>query len=176
MVSNLANAHVKYTADPTDEMVNELMSAVTEYSISVCLKRSICMTDAQEVAQETALKVWQRLKEYDPTRSAFKTWVHRCTLDAISINRRKAEALAKNVEGQRLTRYTYRAPDPLLLTEVRTAAGKNVDLVDLVMSLGDVSAAAKKLNISTKAAYRRLERIKVELFSQGRGKSFVLLP
>lgn len=168
--ADLTQAHRNYVSENCDLHLNKLLAEVSSYALTLCRKRAINDEDAEEVAQDTALKVWSKLADYDPARSSIKTWVHRCTLDQVSIARRKAEAHARDLVAQGSIAVVHRDADPSQMRSIRNAAGTNVELVDLVATLGDVSAAARQLGITTKAAVRRLERIAVKINFEEREK------
>ena len=115
MRSNLFTAHQAYTEHASADTLNHLARAITDYSLVVCAKRRISGFDAEEIAQDTTMSVWQKLGSYDPTRSSFKTWIHRCTLDQVSIYLRQQRKHDRDVAGQLCRTPERREVDPRLM-------------------------------------------------------------
>jgi DNA-directed RNA polymerase specialized sigma24 family protein len=161
MHTDLNLLHGQYVADPTEANLNRLLAGVTAYARILCRNRSVMAEDAAEVAQDTSLTCWTKLNQYDATRSSFRTWVHRLTLDQVSIHRRKAEAYSKDVEAH--SPANVNPPQPATYSrrihDVRKAAGDNANLIDLMLVHGDVATAARHLCITPLAVQRRLRRI-----------------
>jgi DNA-directed RNA polymerase specialized sigma24 family protein len=158
--NSLNLAYAAYDADSSQDNLDSLLADVRKYAYTVCIRRGVRHEDATDVAQDTAFDIWCKLFEYDHTRSSFRTWVHRCTLDQVSINRRKGDAHAKNVDAHQPAPAEHRNPrrNPRI-DEARRAAGDNTKLIDLVLVHGDIAAAARQLGITPLAAHRRLKRI-----------------
>ena len=155
MAGDLQHAHEAYISHADASTLNDLMHEVTRYAKAVCRKRGIRYADTEEIAQDAALKVWTNLAAYDPTKSSFKTWVHRCTLDHISIARRKVDTTARVIAAHIAPLPAFKEPSPQTLNHVRKIAGDNAELVDLLGVHGDITEAARHLAITPKAAHRR---------------------
>jgi len=154
----LNTAHKTYLADPSIENANVLFADIARYARALCLKRGVSREDAADTAQDAALAVWTKLHQYDPARSAFRTWVHRCTLDQISINRRNSDARLKDTVGQQLDKI----PIPTSrsrIADLRVHAGDNAELIDLILVFGDLASAANHLGLTLLAAQKRLKRL-----------------
>jgi len=177
MRNDLNHLHNRYVIDPTDDNRDILLVAVTAYAVALCRKRSVTQADAEEVAQDTVITCLVKLDQYDSTRSSFRTWAHRLTLDQVSIHRRKAEAYYRDVEA-------LSAPviDPKPATcsrrihDVRQAAGDNADLIDQMLAHGDIATAARHLGITPLAAQRRLKRIGAKINLAERSKVVCKMP
>jgi DNA-directed RNA polymerase specialized sigma24 family protein len=177
MASKLASAHLHYLQQPDELTLNRLLAEVTSYSLTLCAQRRIDLTDAEEIAQETALSVHIKLEQYNPARSSFRTWVHRLTLDQVCIHRRKGEAHTRNTTPQPEPTYmSSTSIDPALIRQIRLAAGDNAKLIDLILATGDVSAAARHLGITQLAAQRRLKRIGAKINLAERSKTTCEMP
>jgi DNA-directed RNA polymerase specialized sigma24 family protein len=175
--NNLNLAYAAYDDDSSQGNLNALLAEVRKYAYTVCIRRGIRQEDATDVAQDTAFDIWCKLFKYDHTRSSFRTWVHRCTLDQVSINRRKVEGAAKTVDAHQSApadhRHSRRNPR---IDEARRLAGDNTKLIDLVLVHGDIAAAAHQLGITPLAAHRRLRRIGRKINLTARSKSSAQMP
>jgi DNA-directed RNA polymerase specialized sigma24 family protein len=159
-MANLNSVYDSFRAEPDDDNNRNLLAAeVTRYSVTVCRRRMISLADAEEIAQDTALNINQKISQYNPARSSFRTWVHRCVLDQVCIHRRKGEAHAKTATSMTPSPTQKARIDHTLIQQIRLVAGDNAQLVDAVLATGDISAAARKLGITVLAAQKRLKRI-----------------
>jgi hypothetical protein len=177
MSNNLTTAHQSYLAVSSPERRNALMVEVANYAYVVCIRRKVYPEDAKDTAHDAAITIMGKLKQFDPALSSFKTWTHRCTLDQISINRRKAVAHRKDVDEFETAPAPHRATRPnKRIEEARRVAGDNVALIDLVIGHGDIAAAARQLGMTPAAAKNRLKRLGRKINLAERQKPSSILP
>ena len=165
MRSNLTSAYARYVNHADANSLNGLYSAVSDYARVIAQRRKLNLADASDVAQETAITVWQRLATFDSSKSSFRTWVHRCTLDRLVDYLRKQARLNRAAQVTNTDESATNDINPAYIASIRAIAGDAEELMDLVLALGDVASAAEALGITTRAAQQRLRRIAPNYFA-----------
>jgi len=179
--SQLARDLMGGSMDAFNRFVDTYYAKLFRYSFSVCGQRQ----DAEEVAQETLLKVFESLNQLrDPDH--LKAWVFRIAKNACLMKRRKSifaplaelslDELkpAKNGDGARLEIADWSAlPDDLAADEeLREALGTAIhelpEMYRVVFLLRDVEelsteATAHVLEVSEDVVKQRLHRARLAL-------------
>ncbi len=63
--------------------LESLISRYRDWIYNLAIRMVIVPEDAEDVTQEILIKIITRLKQYDPARAAFKTWLYRVTVNHI---------------------------------------------------------------------------------------------
>jgi len=112
-------------------LVDRHMRRVVSLAQSITGKRA----DADDVAQETFLRVWEQPRRFDASQARFTTWLHRVTVN-LCIDRRRART-------------------PASLDELPEQALDTASLVDLLYAdeqRAAVSAALQELSVQQRTA------------------------
>jgi len=103
--------------------------------VSVAQNITRTRADADDIAQETFLRVWERPRLYDVSQARFTTWLHRVTVNLC-------------IDRQRV-----RTPDPLDdVPEQPLDAASLVDLLYAAERRSAVSAALRELSVQQRTA------------------------
>jgi RNA polymerase sigma factor (sigma-70 family) len=74
-----------------------LISRYRDWIYNLAIRMVITPEDAEDITQEILIKIITRLKQYDQTRAAFKTWLYRITVNhIINMKRRGLERASFN--------------------------------------------------------------------------------
>jgi RNA polymerase sigma-70 factor (ECF subfamily) len=141
--------------------------------------------EAEQVAQDTLVRVWQHLPKYDPDRGRFRAWLHACARSAAldALRKGKRQAAAGGEVGQALLDQAEAPSEPDAwaadlegLLDEAEPLGRAVEVVKarvppnkwrafVLTSLLDRSAedAAGELGLSVAAVYKAGHQVRNEL-------------
>lgn len=147
-------AYTRYLVDGEITALDDLLAAANRIALSVA--RRLGCDDAEDIAQLASIRVWERIRDYDPTRASLSTWIG-------SIVRRLA-----------IDQYRSTPPRTTVLDEMMTPHQPRMDYLTLdlsslsqadaravaVMTLHpDYAAAAATLGVSVPALRKRMQRL-----------------
>ncbi|PQO39986.1 sigma-70 family RNA polymerase sigma factor [Blastopirellula marina] len=158
------------TPDPTPfvELIVKNERALTRYIRSLLPR----IDDAEEVWQATAIELWEKFDQYDPTRD-FLPWAQRFAYFEVLKFRRDAarDRMVFSDEALQAIADTHSASQSKLEARSRALQGclKKLTAADLQLlrsryeSETTIGSIAEKLQTTAKALYRRLDRIRERL-------------
>jgi RNA polymerase sigma-70 factor (ECF subfamily) len=136
--------------------------------------------DADEIAQEAFMRVWQHAQGWDPGRARFTTWLHRIVLNLCLDRRRKPGWLPIDVIGELPDHGLETAPEKIARAEHREVVARAMDripqrqraAVTLFYFEGMSGHAAAEIMGVTVAAFEQLllrarRAVKAELAAAG---------
>lgn len=84
-------------------------------------------SDADEIAQEAFMRVWQHAHRWNPGRALFTTWLHRIVLNLCLDRRRKPQWLSIDVVGDMAEEGVETAPEKISREEDRQAVARALE-------------------------------------------------
>jgi RNA polymerase sigma factor (sigma-70 family) len=79
---------VRQALNGSRNALESLISRYRDWIYNLAIRMVILPEDAEDIAQEILIKIITRLKQYNPGKAAFKTWLYRVTVNHI-INMKK---------------------------------------------------------------------------------------
>lgn len=67
----------------------QLVSRHTQRLIRTSYRLCLSMTEAEDIAQEVLLKLWQKPQQFNPAKAQLTTWLYRITLNCVLDRQRK---------------------------------------------------------------------------------------
>jgi DNA-directed RNA polymerase specialized sigma24 family protein len=72
-MKNIEHSYTRYLIDGDTAVLDDLLAAARRIALSVANR--LGSDDPEEIAQEASVIVWQRLRDYDPSRGSLSTWI-----------------------------------------------------------------------------------------------------
>ncbi|MBN1797394.1 MAG: RNA polymerase sigma factor [Spirochaetales bacterium] len=86
--------------DGNKHALETLISRYKDWIYNLAMRMVIIPEDAEDVTQEILIKIITRLKSYDESKAAFKTWLYRIVVNhVINMKKRSLEKAAFNFEN-----------------------------------------------------------------------------
>jgi DNA-directed RNA polymerase specialized sigma24 family protein len=153
-MSRIEHAYTRYLVDGDVRALDDLLDDARRIAISVA--RRLGCEDAEDIAQQASIIVWQKLRDFDPRRASLSTWIGMIVRRLVIDQYRAAPPHATVLDEAALPqppRLDYDLIDTSHLSyEDRRAVA--------VLALGgDFESAAATLAITVPALKKRLHRI-----------------
>jgi RNA polymerase sigma factor (sigma-70 family) len=140
---NLNELHAAYVMDPLgveDEFATHLRKFIARAVQSKCGSNyAFNHDDIEDTIGDVVLSVWEHLEEYDPAKSLFTTYLHRCVMNHITDSYRKYKKRKEMQLDERQLERTGRKLPP--------RGGDRIDLGRFSASLSERDRAIIALKI-----------------------------
>jgi RNA polymerase sigma-70 factor (ECF subfamily) len=83
--------------------------------------------DADEIAQEAFMRVWQHAHRWNPGRARFSTWLHRIVVNLCLDRRRKPQWVTLEVAGELCEESSEAAPEQIAQRQHRLAVARAME-------------------------------------------------
>jgi RNA polymerase sigma-70 factor, ECF subfamily len=148
----------------------QLYNQFADMVMHVCYRYAAHVQEAEDMVQNTFIRVFQNLCHYDPAKGAFSTWIYTIAIrEAISVKRKQPRwNLSESTFSQIESNYQTDIFDKLTVEELRQTIAKLPESHRVVLMLHYFEGysheeIADLLNIEISSSRSRLSRARTEL-------------
>ncbi|MBB6144731.1 DNA-directed RNA polymerase specialized sigma24 family protein [Silvibacterium bohemicum] len=156
MIKDLDKLYARYVTDPN--VLGELLQAVSSYGAYV--SRYAGHSDPEDAGQETMLRFWHKLGEYDPSRGSLKPWIKSIATNLVRNDMASLERRSTDMPGE--------LPEPTTVSfdaihvDLRKYTMKERAVLYWTAIDKDFSLTAQRFDCTPQELRRLLHRIKVK--------------
>ena len=154
-MSRIEHAYTRYLIDGDVRTLDDLLAAARQIALAVA--RRLGCEDAEEIAQQASIVVWERLRQYDPKLASLSTWIGTIVRRLVIDQHRSAPPRSTVLDETRLP-----APpniESLMRLDVSHLGDKDRRTLAVFALDRDFDSAAQTLGITVLALKKRLHRI-----------------